>query len=68
MSSIEFQSISYLVSSNSVYVLYFLKKDLNESRPSEHPLIRRGTVRTFRWNHRLQIRNLFMAFERVFRW
>ena len=35
------------------------KKNLKASRPSEHPQIRGGDVKTFRWDHRLQIQNLF---------
>ena len=52
------------------YKLYlvFNKKNLNASRPSEHPLVRGKNVKTFRWDHRLQIQNLFMAFKRVLRW
>ena len=43
-----------------------LKKNLNASRPSEHPSIRWENVKTFRWDHnRPQIQNLFMAFKRV---
>ena len=38
-----------------------LKKNLNASRPSEHPPVRGENVKTFsRWDHRLQIQNLFM--------
>ena len=40
-------------------------KNLNASRPSEHPPVRGRNVKTFRWNHRLQRPNLFMAFKRV---
>ena len=43
----------------------FLKKNLNTSKPSEHPPVRGENVKTFRWDHRLQIQNLFMAFKRV---
>ena len=32
----------------------FFKKNLNASRPSEHPSIRGENVKTFRWDHRLQ--------------
>ena len=39
-----------------------LKKNLNASRPSEHSPVRGENVKTFRWDHRLQIQNLFMAF------
>ena len=41
-----------------------IKYNLNASRPSEHPPVRGKNVKTFRWDHRLQIQNLFMAFER----
>ena len=44
-----------------------LKKNLNAPRPSEHPPVRGKNVKTFRWDHRLQRRNLFMAFKRVSR-
>ena len=40
----------------------FLKKNLNASRPSEHPPVRGENVKTFRWDHRLPRQNLFMAF------
>ena len=29
------------------------------------PRLGRKNVKTFRWDHRLQIQNLFMAFKRV---
>ena len=32
------------------------------------PQSRGGNVKTFRWDHRLQIQNLFMAFKRVPLW
>ena len=53
-----------------VLVLYctFLKKNLNAPRPSEHPPVRGKNVKTFRWDHRLQIQNLFMVFKRLPRW
>ena len=39
---------------------------LNASRPSEHPTVRGENVKPFsRWDHRLQIQNLFMAVKRV---
>ena len=39
-----------------------LKENLNASRPSEHPSLRGGKkVKTFRWEHRLQIQNLFIV-------
>ena len=30
----------------------FLEKNLNASRPSEHPPVRGENVKTFRWDHR----------------
>ena len=52
----------------SLELCRFLKKNLNASKPYEHPPVRGENVKTFRWDHRLQIQNLFMAFERVPRW
>ena len=40
-----------------------LKKNLNAS--TEHPPVRGENVKTIRWDHRLQVQNLFMAFKRV---
>ena len=37
----------------------YLKKNLNASRSSEHPPVRGKDVKTFRWDHRLQIQNLY---------
>ena len=45
-----------------------LKKNLNASKPSEHPPDRRENVKTLRWEYRLQRQNLLMAFNRVPRW
>ena len=42
-----------------------LKKNLNASRPSEHPPVRGKNVKIFRWDYRLQRQNIFMAFNRV---
>ena len=43
--------------------LGFFKKDLNAPRPSEHPPVRGENGKTcIRWDHRLQIQNLFMGF------
>ena len=42
-----------------------LKKNQNAPRPSEHPQSGGKNVKTFRWDQRLQIQNLFMAFKRV---
>ena len=39
-------------------------KNQNAPRPSEHPPVRGGgNVKTFRWDQRLQMQNLFMAFK-----
>ena len=35
--------------------ILYIKKNLNVSRPSEHPPVRGENVKTFRWDHRLQI-------------
>ena len=35
------------------------KKNMNASRPSEHPPVRGENVKTFRWGHRLQVQKLF---------
>ena len=46
------------------YLNYYFKKNLNASRPSEHPPVRGGNVKTFfRWDHsRLHIqKNLPLA-------
>ena len=44
--------------------VWCLKKNLNASRPSEHPA-QGGNVETLRLDHRLQIQNIFMAFTRL---
>ena len=36
-----------------------LKKNLNASRPYEHSPVRGKSVKTFRWDHKLQRQNLF---------
>ena len=38
----------------------YLKKNLNPTKPSEHPPHRGKSVKTFRWDHRLQVQNLSM--------
>ena len=49
--------------------IQYLKKNQNASRPSEYPPVRGGqVVKTFRWDQRLQIQNLSMAFKRIPRW
>ena len=35
-----------------------LKKNLNASRPSEHPPVRGGKCQSVRWDHRLQTQDL----------
>ena len=45
-----------------------LKRNLNQSRPFEHHPVRAGNVKTLRWDDRLQIQNICMAFEQVPRW
>ena len=39
-----------------------LEKNLNAFTPSEHPPVRGKNVETFRWDHRLQRQNIYMAF------
>ena len=34
----------------------FIKKNRNASSPSGHPLVSGKNVKTFRWDHRMQIR------------
>ena len=41
------------------------KKNQNASRPSEHSPVMGKKIKTFRWDQRLQIQNLFMAFKQV---
>ena len=50
--------------------MWFLKKNQNAPRPSEHPPVRGEKMpkRLVRWDQRLQIQNLFMAFKRVPLW
>ena len=48
------------------YKTYMQCADLNASRPPEHPPVMGKNVKPFRWDHKLQIQNLFiMAFKRV---
>ena len=44
--------------STSSYLSYWLKKNQSAPRPSEHPPVRGQNLKTFRWDHRLQIQNL----------
>ena len=57
-------SLLHVLYSSCFYIL-ILKKNQNTPRPSEHPPVRGENIKTFRWDHRLQIQNLFMAFKRV---
>ena len=52
----------------AAHKISIVNKNLNAPRPSEHPPVRGKHVKTFRWDHRLQLQNLFMAFKRVPRW
>ena len=36
---------------------------MNASGPAEHPPVRGENVKTLRWDHRLQIQNLFVVFN-----
>ena len=48
------------------WMCVFLKKNQSTPRSSEHPPVRgEKNVKTFRWDQRLQIQNLFMASKRV---
>ena len=58
-------SLEYHFSIFFLACAWCLKKNLNTSRPSEHPSIRGENVKMLRWDHRLQIQNLFVAFKRV---
>ena len=40
---------------------HHLNKKLTASRSSEHPLVRGKSVKTFRWDHRLQRQNLIVV-------
>ena len=56
------------IAANTLSSNVSLKKNLNASRPSERALVRGDSVKTFWWDHRLQIQNLFRAFKWVPRW
>ena len=66
VSSVLYRTVSYLAVSVVFYSI--LKKNQNASRLSEHPPVRGKNVKTFRWDHRVQIQDLFVAFKRVPRW
>ena len=53
---------------DEVNLVIVFKKNLNASRLSGHPSVRGKNVKTFRWDHRPQVQNLFMTFKRVPRW
>ena len=52
----------------NISVHCYLRKNQNTPRPSEHPPVRGENIKTFRWDHRVQIQNLFLAFKRVPLW
>ena len=52
--------VASIVNHRFFQTLCSLKKHLNASTPSEHPPVRGKNVKTFRWDHRLQIRNLLL--------
>ena len=59
-----FEVVLHSIMLNIYLVLFFFfKKNQNAPIPSEHPPVRRKNVKTFRWDQRLQIQNLFMAFK-----
>ena len=62
------QQCASLPTRDLTVVVAFFKENQNAPRPSEHPPVREENVKTFRWDQRLQIQNLFMAFKRVPRW
>ena len=43
--------MSIIVVQTGTYFLYIFKKNLNASRPSEHPPVKRENVKTLRWIH-----------------
>ena len=49
---------SSIPSIDIIIILLLFKKNLNASRPSEYPPGRGKNVKTFRWDHRLQIQSL----------
>ena len=59
-----FEVVLYSIMLN-IYYIYILKKKQNTPIPSEHPPVRRKNGKTFRWDQRLQIPNLFMAFKHL---
>ena len=59
----EIDALVQIFSSHYLLPIMFLTKKLNAPRLSEHPPV--NNVKTFRWDHRLQKQNLFMAFNRV---
>ena len=74
--SLDYNSICYItsrigwVSMKGIFKyrcrLFCLKENQNAPRLSEHPPVRGKNVKTFRWDHRLQIiQNLSMAFKRL---
>ena len=60
------QQTTYRISNHLLYNRVLLLNQ-NAPRPSEHPPDRgkKINVKTFRWDQRLHIQNLFMAFKRI---
>ena len=71
----EYRCLVLLDSVRDIYVVVvvddplfprYLNKNLNASRPSEHPPFRGKNVKTFStWHHGLQRQNVFMVFKWV---
>ena len=53
----------YNVGEKPTVILF--QENQNAPRSSEHPPLMGKNVKTFRWDQRLQIQNLFMAFKQV---
>ena len=58
----------HLVIDSRKHFGWVFRENMNASKSSEHPPVRGENIKTFRWNHRLQRQNLFMAFKRVPQW
>ena len=53
---------------NTTNLRHSLKKNLNTPRPSEHPQVKGGNIKTFRWDHRLQKiqkKNYFVVLRKI---
>ena len=60
--------INGMITHTHTSMFLFLKKNSIASRPSEHTPSQGEKIKTFWWDNRLQIQNLFMPFKRVSRW